>query len=454
MKYLLVAHGPTPDLDHPVSGGALRAMAHERALRGAGHEVVVLRRAQDAPDGFASPGDLRRRAVAVRPDAILCVAPEEAGALRDLAPLCVDLYAPRLLEAAFEGLQSEAAGVALNAVHAADEVLFTNERQRWFWLGILGLAGWDLTGKCGRIVPLACMGWPQVSRATVKAAKGERPYFVAVGPRWPWQDPRAGIAEAVEACGKRAEVRVYGPASGVPGAREMGTVSRREWMTALAGALGLIDRYARNTEREVALSFRQTDAIDAETMILTDEFTAVADFPAPYCYLRQESLRLDVERMIKHGPLASGTVKEELSLASTSAGLLAWVPARRERGESVVDAAAGLSAARVRADAETVLRTAAEAEVDAKRAEVADLHAQVRALVSAVEASSAAIADVAAFRRETVTVLGARLSGAEAGREQLLREVEGLRADVEKKNAELSALAADRGRLQRVFRWR
>ena len=137
MHYILVAHGPAVDPDQPVSGGSLRAQGHEHALKRAGHTVTVLRRAQDEPGGFASPADLRRKAKAARPDAILCVAPEEAWSLRGIAPLCVDLYAPRMLEAAWQGTQSEAAGIAARAVHAADEVLFSNGRQRWFWLGIL-----------------------------------------------------------------------------------------------------------------------------------------------------------------------------------------------------------------------------------------------------------------------------------------------------------------------------
>ena len=53
-----------------------------------------------------------------------------------------------------------------------------------------------------------------------------------------------------------------------------------------------------------------------------------------------------------------------------------------------------------------------------------------------------------------MTVLGARLSGADATREALAREVETLRADLTKKNAELEAMTADRDRLQRVFRWK
>ena len=167
MRVLLVHHGTLRDDDlAPLSGGVLRARTHARALAQAGHEVITLARAQDdapvtpapwrALSGFRSPGDLRRLASASAADAVICVAPEEAPALAGIAPLAVDLYAPRLLEGAFQGLQAEEAGRTLAAIQAADEVFVSNPRQRWFFQGLLGAAGWDLSvATAGRRVPLA-----------------------------------------------------------------------------------------------------------------------------------------------------------------------------------------------------------------------------------------------------------------------------------------------------------
>lgn len=483
VKFILVAHGPPVDLDQPVSGGALRAQVHQTALEHAGHEVIVLRRRQDVPDGYRSAGELRRMVQRSQPDAILCVAVEEAWALRGIAPLCVDLYAPRMLEAAWEGGQEEQADLALRAVHAADEVLYSNPRQRWFWLGILGLAGWDLSKPCGRVVPLAALG-------PVDKPKAGAPYFVMGGQRWPWQDPTETLARAVEVLKGRAEVRVYGPPSGVPGVREMGTVSRREWLSACAGAVAVLDRYAPHHEREMALSFRQMDALAAGAPLISDADTPLAnDLRASGAGWVDEPLDDAIEaalsagasggrggregrgsarggRRAPAGPDGGGTTQLGGRSAGVGAGLgayapeqtskelLAWVPRLRERGPSVVEAARGLATARARSEADRLARLGAEAEVVHKRAEVEALHVQVRALTSAVEATSAAIADVVAFRRETVSVLGARLSGVEATREQLAREVETLRADLQKKDAELAALIAERDRLLRVFRWR
>ncbi len=457
MKIVVVAHGPPVDLDQPVSGGALRASVHVNALEGAGHEVVVMRRAQDAPGGFTSPRDLRRKVSAARPDAVLCVAVEEAGALRGIAPLCVDLYAPRLLEAAWQGTQSEQAGVALRAVHAADEVLFSNPRQRWFWLGILGLAGWDLAQPCGRVVPLACLPGPGRTSPAL-------PYVLMAGPRWPWQDGSVALAEAVRAAGGRAEVRVYGAPSGVAGVREMGMVSRREWLEACAGAGAMLDRYAPHQERELAMSFRQMDALAAGSPLISDADTPLGEQLRRGAGWVDGTIAEAVEAALSCASgapaLSSDRSAAVQALAATyapavtEAPLLAWVPTARARGESVVGAGARVAAATARALTAEGLQAAAVAEVASKRAEVEALHGQVRALVSAVESSAAAVADVAAFRRETVGVLGARLAGADATREQLAQHVERLRADLDKKNAEIDALTAERDRLQRVFRWR
>ena len=238
----------------------------------------------------------------------------------------------------------------------------------------------------------------------------------------------------------------------------MGMVGRREWLTACAGSVAVLDRYVRHHEREMALSFRQMDALAAGAPLISDPDTPLAqDLRQAGAGWVDEPLDIAIHAALKGGKGVRGGVRRlaaEFTGEHASRELLAWVPGARERGPSVLNAARGLAAARAQAEVDRAARRGAEAEVSAKRAEVDALHQQIRALTSAVEATSAAVADVAAFRRETVAVLGARLSGVEATREQLLREVETLHADLQKKNAELAALASERDRLLNVFRWR
>jgi hypothetical protein len=234
VRYLVVHHGPLPRAEAPTTGGALRAAQLVTALRGAGHEVVTLARAQDEPGGFTGAAHLRARAARARPEAVICVAPEEAPALAGLAPLVVDLYAPRLLEGAWEGQQEDEARRLLLAVDAADELLFSNPRQRWFTLGVLGLAGWDLQADPGLVVPLATSPAP-------KAERPRTPRVVVGGHPWPWQDAREALARAVAHLRGRAQVVSYGlPA--VEGVEAHGIVPRAEWQAALAGATVALDR--------------------------------------------------------------------------------------------------------------------------------------------------------------------------------------------------------------------
>ena len=446
VRILVVHHGPLDSGELPTTGGAIRAGQHVAALRGAGHDVATLSRAQDGSGGFTGPAHLRALARSARPDWTLCVAPEEAPALAGLAPLVVDLYAPRLLEAAFEGQQQDEARRALLAVDAADEVLFSNPRQRHFWLGILGLAGWDLSKSPGVLVPLATTVVPPGRRP-------KRPRVILGGHPWPWQDARDTLARAVAHLGDRAEIVSYGlPA--VEGVECLPLVSRTEWVSACTWATVALDRYAPHTERELALSFRQLDYLSAGLPIITDGWTPLADGVRRHrAGWVDEPLEaaLDAALAEDRGPGARA-LAAEYAPARGAGELLALRPARRAREWSAVRWSKQASAAALRAEADRTLREAAETEVSRKRAEVEALFGQLRALTASVEQLSAAQADIAGFRRETVQVLGTRLAGQTEEAEGLRRELAIVRADVEEKDQELEALRGERDRLGGVLR--
>lgn len=442
MRVLVVHHGALPSPERPTSGGARRAAAHVDALRGAGHDVHTLGRSQDTPGGFRSPGDLRRLAAAIAPDWILCVSPEEAPALAGIAPLMVDLYAPRLLEGAWEGLQREEAARALAAVEAADEVLFSNPRQRWLWTGILGVSGWDLTTSPGLVVPLACL--PAPAHAPLA-----RPTFVVGGQPWPWQDARPCLEESVRVLDGRADIVSVGLPE-VAGVRALTTLSLDAWLTLLSTATAALDRYTPNLERTFAQSFRQMDYLSAGLPLISDADTPLADeLRATGSGWVDEPLAVALEAALAT-PRRS-TLAERYAPARTEAPVLAWKPAPRERRWSLVKAGAALGRAEARSAADRARRDAAEAEAARLRDESSSLHAQLRALTASIEALSAATADISAFRREAVQVLGTRLSGKEAEGEHLRRELEIARADLQKKDAELLAAHAERDRVGRAL---
>ncbi len=468
MRVLLVHHGTLRDDDlAPLSGGVLRVRVHARALAHAGHEVLTLARAQDdapatpapwrALPGFRSPGDLRRLALACAPDAILCVASEEAPALAGIAPLAVDLYAPRLLEGAFEGLQAEEAGRTLAAIQAADEVFVSNSRQRWFFQGLLGAAGWDLSATVGRLVPISAEAGGVAGGS--RPPPHDPPTFVIGGHPWPWQDASDTVRRAVAHLRGRARVVSVGMHVAIDGVEQVPVLGRSAWLGTLSTCVAMLDRYAPNPERQLAVGFRQMDALavglplvsDADTPLAQDLRDAGAGWvDAPLEEALDRALDADRAR-VRDDVLA---LAARCSPEHTEREVLAWsaAPSVRARSWSLLEAGARLAQAEGVAAREARLREVAESEVVAKRAEVDALHAQVRALTSAVEASAAALADVAGFRREAVAVLGTRLAGREAEAEHLARELAIARAEVEKKTRELEATQADRDRVGGLLR--
>ena len=449
MRVLIVHHGRLPGPGRLCSGGALRANAHAELLSGAGHQVRCLARAQDEEGGFRSPADLRRLATMFEPDWILCVAPSEAPILRPVAPLVVDLYAPRLLEAAWEECQQEEAGRSLRAVAAADQVLFSNPRQRWFWLGILALSGWDIREFPGLLVPLCAPEGP-----TRQAP--ERPRLLMGGQPWPWLDPRETLDRAVQALAGQGEVVTVGLPE-FPGVRALPSLPYDQWLELCARSTVALDRYAPNPERELALSFRQMDYLGCGLpLISAPEGVIASELAAWGAGWVEESLE-DAIAAAMDPTLCEARAEAAAALGRhyrkelVGAPLLDYRPGRRERGPSVLRDSLRFAAAQERAEGERLRREEAEREVQAKRGEVEDLHGQIRALTSAVEASAAAVADVAAFRAETARVLGTRLSGEHTHREQLVRELEITRAELAKKDLELEALRSERGRLEGVI---
>jgi hypothetical protein len=282
---------------------------------------------------------------------------------------------------------------------------------------------------------------------------------VVGGQPWPWQDPRETLRRAVAHLAGRAEVVSVGlPAQ--EGVRALPRLPRAEWLAQLAGAVAVLDRYAPNPERQLALSFRQMDALAAGAPLISDADAPLAEgIRALGAGWVDEPLEAALDAALdgwtgRAPSRGSRALAERYAPERTETELLAWLaaPRARARGWSLLHAGARLARAEARAEASEGALEAARAEVLAKRAEVEALHGTIRALSGAVESSAAAVADVAAFRREAVAVLGTRLSGREAQAEHLARELEIARAEVDKKTRELEATQAERDRVGKLLR--
>ncbi len=481
MRVLIVHHGRLPpgpeEADRPVTGGALRADGHRVALEAAGHEVLTLTRERDQPGGFEAASDLLARAAACQPDRVVCVQPEDAPALRALGvPLAVDLYAPRLLEAAWEDLLVREASVLLRALAAGDVFLVSNPRQRWFWLGIMALAGLDLRVDPTRLVPLvAPVGPPRA----LPCDRGEEPLLVGGGVSWPWQDPVPGLIRVLEALDARGEGRVvwYGGAPLLDGQRAAGRslpqhprlqvggwLGRRAHLDALSRATLAVDLMVPNLERGLAFAFRHADYLGCGLPILTGPDTALSELVGEGGWVGEDVEAMvdaalsDPDALRRRGEAARAVAERHLSGPVCEAPLQAWVESgwRAPRSGPALAEAASLAteAARERALrealSEAVLRS--EAEVRDKREEVGRLSGQLSALTGIADRLSRALDEVAGFKREAVAVLGGQVAQARGEERALSSELGILRADLAKKNAELDSALALQGRLENDLR--
>lgn len=468
MRVLVVHHGLLPAEDRPVTGGALRAWHHGRALQAAGHEVHWLHRDQDGPGGFTSPAHLVAMARALRPDVVVAVQLEEAPALATLErPLAVDLYAPRLLEAPFEGTLSREAPAVLRALAAGDVFLVSNPRQRWTWLGVLALAGVDVRRDPTLLVELVAPEGPRRSWP-------KEPHLVAGGASWPWQDPRPALERVLAWLDARGEGRVtwYGGAPLIgetPGAWTLpehprleapGWVPRAELLRAYSRATAAIDWMAPNPERRLAFSFRHADYLGCGLPVLTGEDTALSDvigeagFTGDDVEAVLEAALGDPEGLRAASRAARHLARERFSVAACGRALVDWV-ARAERRDGAVGPivaasvlAARAASAEARAEAAEAAEARAEAEVARKRQEVAQLTGQIQQLQGTLARMARSLDEVAGFKREAVAVLGGRIEHADARRGAAETELAILRADLEKKSAELMAMDELRARLE------
>ena len=481
MRALIIHHGrrpPGPDeADRPVTGGALRAEAYATALRSAGYEVLTLNRATDEAGGFEDMGDLLARASAMRPDRILCVQPEDAPALRGLGvPLAVDLYAPRLLEAAFEGHIQREARSTLRALSAGDVFFVSNPRQRLFWMGVLSLLGFDLRVDATRLVPLVAPDGPP---RRPPSERGDPPLLVGGGAAWAWQDPRPGLRRVLEILDRRGEGQVvwYGGApllegQGGAGWRLVdhprlvagGWLGRRAQLEAFSRATLLFDLMAPNPERALAFGFRHADALGCGLPVLTGPDTALTDWLDGGGWAGDDVEAMlsqaldDPEELAARGRAAKAAAARRLAPEVALTPVLEWVEsgwrAPRSGSALVEPGALASEAARERALREALGEALAkgEAEVREKRGEILALNAQIQSLTGIVDRLSRALDEVAGFKREAVVVLGGGLEQSRAEARDATRELSILRADLAKKNAELLAAQALGERLENDLR--
>lgn len=310
MRVLIVFHGPLPYGPYPVPGCALRAYSLGEGLRTHGMDVLYASRAQDLappdPDrppvyGYANGVELRQLVITLAPSVILAVGYDELVHLEQLSiPVILDCFAPRLLEAQWEETDTSRESMALlSALARADYYLVTTSRARYHLLGLLPVAGVDCREDRLLTVPLSVPPSPPAPK--LERSLHAHPLLVAGGVAWPWQDPSWALQHTVRALERHPHARVRllrGPyplhsrGASVPPlpvepseqVQVEGLLPYPDCLRLYSTAWAALDLMAPNLERELALSFRQLDALQCGLPMIIGAHAPlaalVADFQA------------------------------------------------------------------------------------------------------------------------------------------------------------------------------
>ncbi len=360
----------------------------------------------------------------------------------------------------------------LTAMQAGDYFLFSNHRQRYFYMGLLAMAGVDLRREPGAVVPLCAPDGPPR-----RVRKPHR--FIMGGVYWPWQDPMEALGRAREHLARRGDglVVLYGgpPVLGAESTRDLpaalpadehleyrGMLPYHRLLEEYSQATAALDVMSPGPERSLAMSFRHMDYLGCGLpMITTGDHALAHTLRARGAALVDVPVEQAID-LVLDDPRANGLrsrrarelARSKFSRQVCEAPLLRWLesPTTRERRDSPMGSMArlwtSLSDERVRIAAMEVRLRAAESEVAEKRLETVALVEQIHRLTETVSNLSGAVAEVAGFKREAIDVLDRTGQQARHQARNLGRELSIARADLAKKNAELRAMEDEKRRLE------
>jgi glycosyltransferase involved in cell wall biosynthesis len=310
MRILILTHGAPPLPGRVAVGNVLRAWSLGLAVEAAGHDVRVLTRAVDVAGAdvrtadlpvmtFGEPEELREVVSSGAADALVVCQWDMLGQLPDdvKIPVVADLYAPRMLEAQFQGLNLDAEFISrIETLARADFFLCTTQRQRWFYLPWLMMAGVDCRRPPVGVVPLFPLATPEP-----RGKAPDEPVLVSGGVFWPWQDASSHLvaaAAAIEALGK-GKLVVYGgsyplgaegmkyatPPEELLGRARVefkGMLPYDDLMAQYRSATAALNVSLPNSERELSFSFRDIDYLAAGLPIIIGSYCEMARFVEKY----------------------------------------------------------------------------------------------------------------------------------------------------------------------------
>ena len=394
-------------------------------------------------------------------DAILLLQVDDIHSIPSVhCPIVLDLYAPRLLELAFEPDQGQTSSL-LAGLEKADLFLCTHPRQRWHWWGVLALAGVDLREDPIVLVPLAI-------ETTPTKTKEYSNIFVSGGIIWPWESPLQNLQLALEHLAEEEFGQIYWfltpeqTEDSIPFSHPLLTCiswkHRSKYRKILQDADFALDLSPESPERNLAFGFRHMEYFGCHLPILSTNSNALSESFPNGCLVEQDIktlLILSQDRVWQEKALQEITVAQEKLSPKTSAEALAnWLLSPKKRTvqrSSLLAQAQELQEERKFEEKNKSLSHHVQSlsqECVQKNELIATLNKQTQDYSSTVHRLSLALEEIASFKQDTARVLGDSLHQQQHQISTLQEELTTLKADNAKKTAELQAMEQLRIRLE------
>jgi len=310
VKLLFLTHGTWLNPAVVASGNSVRGYWLVRGLSEQGVTVVWCYPQALGPVGdahplpgvsvcaYTDPGDLAERIRTEAPDVVLVGYWELLDALPESLhlPIVLDVVAPRILEVMYEDASQVDGEIQrmLRLYRRVDRFLAGNQRQRYFLLPWLILAGFDLRADIPvDVVPIST----EPGSAVARPPDPTQWIFVAGGVDWPWRRTEPFLNKLLEgleqlASGIRGELHrfsgryVYGghgsrqpetlTASACIRQRELLPYGEMQRFLHESAHIG-VELAEHNIEREFSQAFRAVDSLGAGRPLIISGYTELAE---------------------------------------------------------------------------------------------------------------------------------------------------------------------------------
>lgn len=384
-KRILVISGDIlPHPGFPTTGAGLRAWGIGKGLESKGHDVLltmpkasVARNSTPSKELLPLLYDKKELPAFIahhQPDVVILQHWRLANFLDDSVevPLVIDFHGPLLLETQFQqnpmldSLRRE----KIAALHKADFFTCAGEKQRYYFLPWLMMAGCNLQQDIIKVIPVSLS--PKLPE---HHTQGEAS-FVYGGVFLPWQDPVSSLLTLVGHLEKQQQglLKFFGgkhPVIMVPTGRfeelrEQLQKSSRVQMQPMIPREQLIQEYCRahvaidimqrNAERELAFTTRTVEYLWCGLPVIYNNYAELSDYIKAYDAgwtldpLDSESLREVINKILtspdvitEKGRNAHKLVREKLTWDKTIEPLDEFCqnPVKRTKGKALLDSGSG-----------------------------------------------------------------------------------------------------------------